>query len=76
MVPGAGLEPARFYSMVFETIASTNSAIWAGNAFEVGLPRAASRFGLFIDQSIQQTPVALSDFAVSTQLLLFIRTKI
>lgn len=29
MVPRAGIEPARLAALVFETNASTNSAIWA-----------------------------------------------
>lgn len=29
-VPRAGIEPARLSTLVFETNASTNSAIWAG----------------------------------------------
>ena len=31
-VPRAGIEPARLAALVFETNASTNSAIWAQNA--------------------------------------------
>ena len=32
-VPRAGIEPARLAALVFETNASTNSAIWAGREF-------------------------------------------
>lgn len=31
MVPRAGIEPARLAALVFETNASTNSAIWAAS---------------------------------------------
>ena len=33
-VPRAGIEPARLAALVFETNASTNSAIWASNRLQ------------------------------------------
>ena len=48
MVPGAGIEPARIAPLVFETSASTDSAIRAGVRFVAcrrgGLWRAERRF--------------------------------
>ena len=38
LVPGAGIEPARIAPLVFETSASTDSAIRAGVMFPGGLP--------------------------------------
>ena len=36
LVPGAGIEPARIAPLVFETSASTDSAIWAWRLGRLG----------------------------------------
>ena len=52
VVPRAGVEPARVAPLVFETSASTDSAIWAASFCLIGLKSDAKVRLIFVSPNI------------------------